>query len=233
MRVALLLMLWAGPVIAAEITAAEFVQQATKAAAESNDMAASAKSRLANLMTRYSDMELGVALYGPEAKTETRVLPIYVVPAETLRALTPTSRALDALKATNRAYWPVYFPSGADPEKQVVTLSSVEVMKTGTGWKTARMGGAGYAESVWTAMDEAQWPEEAILVQMPSLGLHFIGFVRKEQLYLSLIAGAPGVNVKERTPEPADAVLPRLVPLAADQEVVPCSPPPSPPPPQS
>lgn len=204
-----LVILWFVPQVRAAITAAELMDQARDTVVVPSASAAlQARTRLQGLIERYPDMQFGSKV--SRTRTASDGLAIYHVRLDQLRAFSDKSVATDLMTPTGRAHWQVYYPAGPN----VVTLSSLEVVEGPTGWTMARMGGASYAESIWNAVEDADRPAEVILVQIPALALHFIGFVRSGKLYLSLIAGDPGLPVKEHQPERAEKILLALVPLA-------------------
>jgi hypothetical protein len=197
--------------LAAAITAADFIQQAKKSVASSNEAAQAARLRLATLLARDHDIHSSVEV--EMTRSIPGALPIYIVPLDRLRTFDEHTVALDILTPANRVYYLVSYPIDSLPTGHRATLSSVELMNTPIGWRTAIMGGASYAESVWKTLQMVK--QDAILVQIPALALHFVGFTRDGQhLDLSLIAGASDIPIPEREPDRAETVLLKLVPLA-------------------
>ncbi|HXH93456.1 MAG TPA: hypothetical protein VNN25_17875 [Thermoanaerobaculia bacterium] len=233
-RIAAVAMLLVHVPLAAANTAANFIQQARKSVASSSEAAQAARRRLATLIERDPDTRSGVAVETTKGNPNyvldnanpgvgnpnpgvgnpnPGVLPIYIVPLDRLREFDDHTVALDILIPANRVYYLVSYPIDSLPPGHFVTLSSVELMNTSVGWKTAIMGGGTYAESVWRTLQNVQ--QDAILVQIPALALNFIGFSRDGQhLDLSLIAGDSDSPIPERKPYRAEAVLLKLVPLA-------------------
>lgn len=197
--------------LAAAITAADFIKHARDSVTSSVEAAQAARLRLAALMARDRDIHSSVRV--KMTKSVPGPLPIYVVPLDRLQAFDERTSALDILMPANRVYYLVSYPMDSTSPGQLTALSSVELMNTPVGWRTAVMGGASYAESVWKTLQDVE--QDAILVQVPALALHFVAFTRDGQhLEFSLIAGASDIPVPEREPSRAEAVLLKLVPLA-------------------
>lgn len=209
MKAAVVAILFLATQVHAAITAAAFIDQGRKPVAESREAAEVARTRLGDLIARHADIKVGVQI--ETMNTNSEVLPIYVVGLDALKGFANGSKATDFMKPTGRAYWLVYYPAN-NPLDHHVTLSSVELRQTPTGWQTARMGGATYAENVWRAMEKAGHPKDVILVQVPALALHFIGFVREGELVLSLIEGSPEIKIEQRQARPADDLFLMLAP---------------------
>jgi hypothetical protein len=192
---------------AVAITPAEFIDQAKRVAASSKDQAVVATTSLADLMKRHPEMKLGASITIKTPTADSEVLPIFVVDLAQIKDF-PAKGLTNCLMPTGRAYWLVYPEIGEDRH---VTVSSVELKPIPGGWQTAQMGGASYAESVWQAIEDAGRPKDVILVRVPALALHFIGFVENGKLKLSLITTSSTFkDLKERDARSAEAILKEL-----------------------
>jgi hypothetical protein len=193
---------------AAALTPAEFLEQAAASSSQSKSAMDAARNRLLALMGRYPDFPLGVSIDGPNSASD--ALPVYIAPLDRLKTFTPGSVVFDALLPTNRILWLVYYPG---PGKGKSVVSSVQLTQTPVGWETARMGDGEYARHLWaTYVGKEHRPKNAILVQVPSLGVDFIAFVKNGDLQLQPIAPATGYKFDDTS---AKSMLLKLAAKAA------------------
>ena len=188
MRAPLFALLLLLPVPALALTPAEFLQQAADSSKDDKrDIAIdAARNRLLALIGRYPDLPLGVSIADTIQTAD--VLPVYIAPLVRLKGFTPT--AFDVLQPTGRVFALVYYPA---PEAGKAVVSSLQLSKTPVGWETARMGDGAYARLVWDIyVRKERRPANAILLQVPALGIDFIAFVKKGELQLEPISRAAG-----------------------------------------
>jgi hypothetical protein len=146
-------------------------------------------------------------------------LAIFFVRLDRLREYQPGSDSNTLLSDSTRVYYPVVIKE--QPRAAII------VEMTDGKWKVASMGSAGMAKQISDVQKKAATPsggvsEPDIIVQVPALGIYFIGRRGADKrLMLIPLANDPRYKLEGAVEQPADGVFARLVPFAKSHNGLP------------
>ena len=187
-------------------TPAEIIDAANKEAEKSRPAAEKARLRLDRLMKRHPEMHLSLPAEGQHSDLE--VIPIYTIGLDDLAKFRSTYDPTTILIDAKRALWRTYYPA---PGNRGQILSAVEMYKTATGWRTAKLGCADYAALISQILKGTT--AKVILVEIAPMGLHYVAFAdSSKDLKFCSLDGTYQYD-KDNAPDARDVLL-SLVPEA-------------------
>jgi hypothetical protein len=144
-------------------------------------------------------------------------LQIFIVKLDQLREYQTGSDPNRLLNEGAQLYYPV-----AVGEQ---TRSSLVVEQSEGKWKAASFGNAGLAKQIAVVSKRATAPQTTVssefIVQVPALGIYFLGHRADNKLMLTPLATDPGYDLKAGATQPAEEIFTKLAPFAKSHNGLP------------